>query len=82
MKKGFGLIKLYETQKHEIQKDLNFSERKHFWILFKRGVFRWGKEVDLGPIQVCEVCGYTLEGEAPDRCPICNALKEKFTAFE
>lgn len=41
-----------------------------------------GKDVDLGHIQVCEVCGYTLEGEAPDRCPVCNALKEKFTAFK
>jgi len=41
-----------------------------------------GKDVELGPIQVCEVCGYTLEGDAPDVCPICGALKEKFTAFE
>jgi len=41
-----------------------------------------GKDVDLGPVQVCSVCGYTLEGEAPDRCPICNALKNKFTAFK
>jgi rubrerythrin len=41
-----------------------------------------GKDVELGPIQVCEVCGYTLEGEAPDICPVCNALKDKFTAFK
>jgi rubrerythrin len=41
-----------------------------------------GKDIELGPVQVCGVCGYTLEGEAPDRCPICNALKEKFKAFE
>jgi rubrerythrin len=41
-----------------------------------------GKDAELGPIQVCEVCGYTLEGDAPDVCPICGALKEKFTAFE
>jgi rubrerythrin len=41
-----------------------------------------GKDVELGPIQVCEVCGCTLEGEAPDICPICNALKDKFTAFK
>ncbi len=41
-----------------------------------------GKDVELGPIQVCEVCGYTLEGEAPDRCPVCNALKDKFTEFK
>ena len=40
-----------------------------------------GQDVELGPVQVCEVCGYTLEGEAPDRCPVCNALKEKFVAY-
>jgi len=27
---------------------------------------------------VCEVCGYVAEREAPDRCPICNARREKF----
>jgi rubrerythrin len=41
-----------------------------------------GKDVELGSIQVCEVCGYTLEGEAPERCPICGALKDKFNEFK
>jgi rubrerythrin len=27
---------------------------------------------------VCEVCGYVAEGSAPDRCPICNATRERF----
>jgi len=27
---------------------------------------------------VCQVCGYINEDEAPDRCPICGAIKEKF----
>jgi rubrerythrin len=40
-----------------------------------------GRDVQLDTIQVCDVCGYTLEGEAPDRCPVCNAKKEKFTAY-
>jgi len=40
------------------------------------------KDIDLGPIQVCEMCGYALEGGAPDICPICSALKDKFTAFK
>jgi len=40
-----------------------------------------GKDVKLGKIQVCEVCGYTLEGEAPDKCPLCSASRDKFTAF-
>jgi len=40
-----------------------------------------GKDIDLGSIQICTVCGYTVKGEAPDRCPICSAPKEKFKAF-
>jgi rubrerythrin len=27
---------------------------------------------------VCSVCGNTVEGEAPEKCPICGALKAKF----
>ena len=27
---------------------------------------------------VCQVCGYTVEGEAPDNCPICGAPRVKF----
>lgn len=30
-------------------------------------------------IFVCQVCGNTVKGEAPDKCPICNATKDKFT---
>ncbi len=41
-----------------------------------------GKDVDLGTIQVCEVCGYTVEGETPDKCPLCGASRDKFTAFD
>lgn len=40
-----------------------------------------GQDVALGTIYICEVCGYTVEGQVPDRCPICNAPKEKFRAF-
>ncbi|RJR26379.1 MAG: rubrerythrin family protein [Desulfobacteraceae bacterium] len=27
---------------------------------------------------VCQVCGYVSEGEAPDNCPVCGAVKGKF----
>jgi rubrerythrin len=29
-------------------------------------------------IYVCNVCGYTCEGEAPDECPVCKAKKQAF----
>jgi rubrerythrin len=39
------------------------------------------RDMQLGAVHVCEVCGYTVEGEAPDICPLCGAAREKFTAF-
>ncbi|MEM1588753.1 MAG: rubrerythrin family protein, partial [Candidatus Bathyarchaeia archaeon] len=41
-----------------------------------------GKDVELGPIQVCQVCGYTVEGKAPEKCPICGAPIDKFKTFK
>lgn len=40
-----------------------------------------GRDLDLGQIGVCDVCGYTVEGEPPERCPICKAKKERFRVF-
>ena len=39
------------------------------------------KDISLGTVQICTVCGYTAEGDAPDKCPICGAAKEKFRSF-
>ncbi|MDD5677030.1 MAG: rubrerythrin family protein [Kiritimatiellae bacterium] len=41
-----------------------------------------GKDVALGAVQICAVCGYTVEGSAPDRCPLCKATRDKFVAFD
>ncbi len=30
---------------------------------------------------VCAICGYIHAGENPGRCPVCQALPEKFTAI-
>jgi rubrerythrin len=40
-----------------------------------------GKDYDAEKIFICPVCGYTVEGEPPERCPVCGAPKEKFVAF-
>ena len=38
-----------------------------------------GSDLPETRIYVCEVCGNTVQGEAPDTCPICGAPKDKFT---
>ncbi len=37
-----------------------------------------GQVPESKPIHVCSVCGNTVEGEVPDRCPICSALAKSF----
>jgi len=57
------------------------KEHKKLYEKAKEAVSK-KKDVDLGPVQVCGVCGFTLEGEAPDNCPICKAKKEMFKTFK
>lgn len=40
-----------------------------------------GKDMDLGTVYVCPVCGHTVVGDAPDRCPVCGAKKEMYKDF-
>ena len=41
-----------------------------------------GKGFKDAPYYVCQVCGNTVEGEAPDRCPICGAPRSKFKKID
>jgi rubrerythrin len=40
-----------------------------------------GSDLEPQKIFVCSLCGHTVYGEAPDRCPICKAIKEKYKEF-
>jgi rubrerythrin len=40
-----------------------------------------GADADIGTIHICPICGFTHIGEPPDRCPVCNAKKDRFLAF-
>jgi len=41
-----------------------------------------GEAIDEKPIYVCQVCGNTVEGEAPEKCPICGAPGKMFKLIE
>jgi len=49
--------------------------------LYKKALDNLGKnpEVDY---YVCQVCGNTVEGAPPDKCPICGAIKKAFKKIE
>lgn len=37
-----------------------------------------GKDLKKNDIFICPVCGYTHEGNPPDKCPVCGAAKKVF----
>jgi rubrerythrin len=40
-----------------------------------------GKDLAAFDIWVCTACGFTMEGEPPDVCPVCGAKHDKFRKF-
>lgn len=59
------------------------SAEKIHAAMFKRAkeAADGGKDLELGPVQICDVCGYTIEGDIPDKCPVCGVTKEWFKTF-
>lgn len=37
-----------------------------------------GKDLPGATIFVCQICGHTAVGGAPEKCPVCGATKDKF----
>jgi rubrerythrin len=40
-----------------------------------------GKDLAAFDVWVCTACGFTMEGEPPDVCPVCGAQRDKFRKF-
>jgi len=41
-----------------------------------------GQEAKAEPYFVCPVCGYTVAGEAPEKCPVCGTPRKMFKKVE
>ena len=40
-----------------------------------------GKDIAAQPVSVCLICGHTVIGDVPDKCPVCAAAKEYYKTF-
>lgn len=59
------------------------AEKVHATLFQKaQDIARQGKDMDVGAIYVCDICGHTTTDGLPDQCPICGAKKETYKAFE
>jgi rubrerythrin len=55
-----------------------FEVEKVHEALYRKALEALGKTGDGFDYYVCPVCGYTHEGGAPDKCPVCGTLGSKF----
>jgi rubrerythrin len=87
---GFEFTKMYPEYIAEAEKEgnkaalnsfkfANAVEKVHY-ALYSDALksFQAGQDLPAAPMYVCDVCGYTVAGEAPDRCPVCGAKRERF----
>jgi len=80
-------IKQAEAEGNDKAKDsfdlANKVEQIHHG-LFDTALIKIEKGETIGdkPIYVCQYCGTTVEGEAPEKCPICGAPKKTFKLIE
>ena len=61
----------------------NQVEKIHY-ELYTKAIEAVQKGTDLQETSmfICDVCGYTCEDEAPDKCPICGASHKRFTEIK
>jgi len=88
---GFEFKEMYPGYVAEAEKERNPAavntfryalavEKVHHGLYMEAlNALKAGKDLPAAPMFVCSVCGYTVAGQAPDRCPICGAPKNRFT---
>jgi len=82
-----GMIKRAEEEGNEAAKtsfnNANHVEKIHA-DLYKKALdaISSGKDVETNDIYVCQICGNTVEGGAPEKCPICGFPKSSFNKVE
>jgi rubrerythrin len=77
------IAKMQEEHGAEISFRFAWEAEKTHAAFFERAKDAADQDTDLEleDIGVCTVCGYTVEGEPPERCPICKAKRERFTIY-
>ena len=79
-----GMIAAAQAEGHrEALRSFEFAnevEKVHAQ-LFQKALANLEKK-ELVEIYICTICGHTMEGEPPDQCPVCKALKKFFQKID
>lgn len=79
-----GMIAAAQAEGHrEALRSFEFANEveKIHAQLFQKALANLEKK-ELVDIFVCSICGHTVEGEPPDQCPVCKAVKKFFKKID
>ena len=76
-------LKAAESEKNQpavvtFKNALAVEETHHKLYSDALATLKAGKDLPAASIYVCPVCGHTVIGGAPDRCPVCGTSKDRF----
>ena len=82
-----GFLETAETEKNQaavvnFKHALAVEETHHTLYSEALAKLKGGKDLPAAAIYVCPVCGHTVVGGVPDRCPVCGASKDKFSEIK
>lgn len=80
------MVELAKADGHKAKTMFKFAvdaEEVHAQIYAKAlEAVKKGVDLDTSDFYLCPVCGYIEVGSAPDKCPVCGALKKIFTLVD
>jgi rubrerythrin len=80
------MVKLAEADGHKAKTMFKFAvdaEEVHAQIYTKAlEAVKAGVDLDVTDFHLCIVCGYIELGKAPEKCPVCGALKKVFVQID
>jgi rubrerythrin len=91
---GYEFTKMYPEFIKQAEAEGNLAAKRSFELanqvekihheLYSKvfAAVRDGKSLAEQAVYVCQVCGMTVEGEAPDKCPVCGSPKKQFKRID
>lgn len=80
------MVELAQSEGHKAKTMFKFAvdaEAVHARIYQKAlEAVKKGVDMDVSDFYLCPVCGYIEVGSAPDKCPVCGALKKIFVKVD
>ena len=80
------MVELAQSDGHKAKTMFKFAvdaEEVHAQIYQKAlDAVKNGTDMDVSDFHLCMVCGYIEIGSAPDKCPVCGALKKMFALVD